>query len=81
MRYFLQETIFEIRIGMNFRDIILNIIRDANPEKAGFQPFPLYVALCLIIPIIIGILASVASNIVVKFLDKYFSKEDESNNC
>ena len=66
---------------MSLPNILMNIVRDANPEKPGFQPLPLYVALCLIIPIIIGILASVASNIVVKFFDKYFSKEDESNNC
>lgn len=66
---------------MSFLNILVDVAKDANPDKPGFQPLPVYVALCLIIPIIIGILTSVASNIIVKLLHKYFNKEDESNNC
>ena len=34
----------------------LSIFRDARPDQAGFQPSWLYVVLCLVVPVVIGVL-------------------------
>ena len=47
-------------------NILTRIACDANPAEAGFQPSGLYIAICLILPIIMGVLAALLSTLVMK---------------
>ena len=51
-------------------DIISSLVRDANPVKEGFQPTPLYVCVCLAVPLIMGVLAGLFSSAVMRILNK-----------
>ena len=47
-------------------NILTRIAHDTNPAESGFQPSGLYIAICLILPIIMGILATLLSVLVMK---------------
>jgi hypothetical protein len=57
-------------------DVIMRIARDADPVKAGFQATPLYLLLCLALPVLMGIIAGLISSGVMRvcrrtgYLDK-----------
>ena len=36
----------------------LSIFRDVRPDQAGFQPSWLYVGLCLVAPVVLGVLSA-----------------------
>jgi hypothetical protein len=51
---------------MDFANIILDISRDARPAEPGFQPSGLYITVCLVIPIVMGVIAGLVSSLVMR---------------
>ncbi len=61
---------------MDFANIILDISRDACPAEPGFQPSGLYITVCLLIPIIMGVVAGLISSLVVRLFRRKRPKQE-----
>ncbi len=64
---------------MFLADLITEISSDTNPAEPGFQPSATYIALCLIIPIVVGILAGIISTAFIRFMEKHFPGMKDPN--
>ena len=72
------QFVFEDRI-MFLAGIVFEITCDTNPVEPGFQPSAAYIALCLIIPIVVGVFAGIISTVFIRFVEKRFPAMKVSN--
>ena len=63
---------------MFFAEIILHISRDTNPSDPGFQPSGVYIAISLVIPVFMGVIAGLISSLLLRIFRKSRTKTEVS---
>ncbi len=63
---------------MPLANIILHISRDANPSEPGFQPSGVYIAICILIPVFMGVITGLISSLVLRIFRKSRTKTEVS---
>lgn len=53
---------------MNFLSWLQNLGRDADPSTPGFQASPLYVIMCVVLPVVMGLAAGYGVRMIERIL-------------
>ena len=55
---------------MPLASFIHRILQDTNPRTPEFEPSEIYIALCLLIPVFMGIITGLISSLIVRIASK-----------